>query len=295
MGSVEKMAQYAVGIAEDDSHGYSQVRRWKSQGTDRDCSSLMIEAAHEAGYDVPTGYGYTGSMLSTFKAAGFEAILFSRVGLAGLKRGDILLNVEHHTEMYIGGGRFVGAHCAENGGIDGRPGDQTGDEISICAAYVPSYGWDYVLRPPADGSGGSAKPAPKVPKRGKALRFKLSTDPLGVKWLAEGRYGVRGAAIRWVAIDGAKRYRVCTTANGWLPYVSASNVLDLEDGCAGDGSPITAVEVDDDGVMYAARAMGKANYYAWMVGRTSTDGDSDHFAGDMANAIDGFKAFHAVT
>jgi len=290
-GSVEKMVQYAVGVAEDDSHGYSQARRWKSQGTDRDCSSLMIEAAHEGGYDVPTGWGYTGSMLDTFRKAGFEAIPFSRVGLGGLKRGDILLNVKNHTEMCIGGGRFVGAHCSETGGIDGKPGDQTGDEISIVPAYVPIYGWDYVLRPP---DGGGAAPAPKPPKRGKALRFRLSTDENGEKWLAEGRYGVRGAAIRWLAIAGARRYRVCTQASGWLLYVSKYDTSDLEDGCAGDGSPVTAVEVDDDGVMYAARALGKADYYAWMVGRKSTDGDSDHFAGDMANPIDGFKAFHVV-
>ena len=166
-GNVEKMVQYAVGIATDDSHGYSQASRWPSQGSDFDCSSLMYESAHQAGYAVPTGSGYTGTMLADFKAAGFTALRFSSVGLSGLKRGDILLNVENHTEMCIGNGKFVGAHGSETGGIYGKPGDQTGREISICPSYVLSSGWDYVLRPPADGSApsssGSSTPKAKVP------------------------------------------------------------------------------------------------------------------------------------
>lgn len=152
MGKIQKMIDYAVGIAKDDSHGYSQVRRWKAQGSDRDCSSLMYEAANHAGYNVtvgPSGVHYTGSMLADFKRAGFTALPFDG-NLSDLDPGDILLNVEHHTEMYIGNGKFVGAHGSETGGTDGRPGDQTGGEISICAAY--DYPWDYVLTPPKEGT-----------------------------------------------------------------------------------------------------------------------------------------------
>lgn len=154
MGKIEKMVDYAVKIARDDSHGYSQVRRWKEQGTDRDCASLMYDAADHAGYNVgegPDRVRYTGTMLADFKRAGFKALPFDG-NLSDLEKGDILLNVEHHTEMYIGGGQFVGAHIAETGDTDGEPGDQTGNEISVCRAYIPEYGWDYVLTPPKEGN-----------------------------------------------------------------------------------------------------------------------------------------------
>lgn len=147
MGKVNKMVDTAVAIANDDSHGYSQYRRWPYQGTDFDCSSLMYYSANTAGYDVPLN-GYTGTMISDFSEAGFAVIAFSDIGLSGLIRGDILLNVDYHTEMCIGDGLFVGAHGSETGSIDGEPGDQTGDEISIVPAYVYWDGWNYVLRPP---------------------------------------------------------------------------------------------------------------------------------------------------
>lgn len=227
MGKIDKMVDTALSIANDDSHGYSQYRRWPSQGTDFDCSSLMYYCAHTAGYNVPLS-GYTGTMVSDFKNAGFSALKFSSVGLAGLKKGDILLNVINHTEMCIGG-KFVGAHGSETGGIDGLPGDQTGDEISICNMYVPSYGWDYVLRPPSEGAA-TVKPA-----------FRVSTQASGKTWLAENKLPP-DSKIRWIAVKGAKKYRV-KTADGWLPYVTGYNVKDLDYGCAGDGSVITAIDI----------------------------------------------------
>lgn len=230
MGSIAKMVDTAIVIAKDDSHGYSQYRRWPSEGTDFDCSSLMYYCAHEAGYNVPLS-GYTGTMLADFKAAGFTALKFSGVKLAGLKRGDILLHERNHTEMCIGGGQFVGAHGSETGGIDGLPGDQTGDEISICNMYVPSYGWDYVLRPPAD----SEKETTVTPA------FRVSTQASGKTWLAENKLPTSGK-IRWLAVRGAKKYRV-KTADGWLSYVTGYNVKDLDYGCAGDGTIITAIDI----------------------------------------------------
>lgn len=150
MGKIQKMIDYAVNVANDDSHGYSQVRRWPDEGSDFDCSSLMYESANQAGFNVKLGWPrYTGTMLNDFQHAGFTAIPFDG-NLSDLDPGDILLNVSQHTEMYIGNGQFVGAHCSETGGTDGAPGDQTGNEISIVSAYTPSYGWDYVLMPPRD-------------------------------------------------------------------------------------------------------------------------------------------------
>lgn len=152
MDKIQKMVDYAVSVAKDDKHGYSQVRRWPDEGTDFDCASLMYEAADHAGYKVKRGWPrYTGSMLADFKAAGFTALPFDG-NLSDLDPGDILLNTVHHTEMYVGNGKFVGAHIAETGDVDGKPGDQTGNEISVCKAYVPEFGWDYVLVPPEEPS-----------------------------------------------------------------------------------------------------------------------------------------------
>lgn len=42
-----------------------------------------------------------------------------------LQRGDIVVNLAAHTEIYRGGGGFVGArHAFPNGIEDGRAGDQ---------------------------------------------------------------------------------------------------------------------------------------------------------------------------
>ena len=130
-------------------------------------------------------------MLADFKKAGFTAIPFSKVGLKGLRKVDILLNVRDHTEMYIGNGKFVGAHIAETGGVDGKPGDQTGNEISICNAYVFSNGWDYVLRPPES----SPEPAPQPPKISQP-QYRVYREGKWRAWKQEGKTaGVADAVV----------------------------------------------------------------------------------------------------
>ena len=117
--------------------------------------------------------------------------------------------------------------------------------------------------------------------------FRVSVDSTGKKWLGENKLK-RGSAIRWLAIKGVGKYRVFTRKSGWLPYVDGYNVNDLEDGCAGDGSCILAVEVYSSKYRYAVRIL-KGGWYPDMIGRTDTAGSTDHFAGDLANSIDGFR------
>ena len=57
-----------------------------------------------------------------------------------LQPGDIVLDEDAHTEMYIGDGKLIGAHDNYNGGT----GDPSGQEIDIGDYY--SHPWDGVLR-----------------------------------------------------------------------------------------------------------------------------------------------------
>lgn len=144
MSVIEKAIEWALGIADDPTHGYDQTRRW---GPDYDCSSLVIQAFKEAG--LPLTATYTGNMKYDFLRNGFaDASTLNVVELnmgAGLKRGDVLLNEQHHTAIYLGDGRVVQASSNERGGITGGvSGDQTGGEINI--SWYRNYPWDIVLR-----------------------------------------------------------------------------------------------------------------------------------------------------
>lgn len=142
MSAIESACTWAVGIANDNSHGYDQIHR---QGPDYDCSSLVINAYEQAGVKVKeAGATYTGNMRAAFVKCGFKAIKYVK-GME-LKRGDVVLNEKHHVLMYLGSGKMVQASSSETGGITGKTGDQTGREIYVGNFYEFSKGWDYVLR-----------------------------------------------------------------------------------------------------------------------------------------------------
>lgn len=150
--AIESAVQWAIGIANDNSHGYDQGNRW---GPDYDCSSLLVTAYQQAGIKVKdAGATYTGNMYAAFKSCGFQDVTGS-VNLSsgsGVQRGDILLNVASHTAMSIGNGQVVQASQNENGGATGgATGDQTGQEI-WCTSYY-NFPWDYVLRLPGGSTG----------------------------------------------------------------------------------------------------------------------------------------------
>lgn len=147
---------------------------------------------------------------------------------------------------------------------------------SVCGVVRPRYGANT-----STGAANDKKPVKTV------VRFRISTDKDGKSWLSEGVQYNGTKAIRWIAIKGAGRYRVCTMANGWLPWVDDYNIRDLENGCAGDGSKITGVEIVNANVAYKVRIRGK-KWYPELHGQHDTGGTGDHFAGDLMNAIDGF-------
>ena len=116
-------------IANDDSHGYSQSVRW---GPHYDCSSFVISAYRKAGLSINATY--TGNMYSGFKNAGFADVT-SSINLStgsGLKKGDVLLNVQNHTALVrANGGAIVHASNPTKG---------------ILTRGYYNYPWNYVLR-----------------------------------------------------------------------------------------------------------------------------------------------------
>lgn len=153
----------------------------------------------------------------------------------------------------------------------------------IVARKVRSYGSVVgVVRPYYSGG------APEPSKPTKPVVFRLSTHSKGKRWLKEGReHGTKNWRIRWIAIKGCGRYRVCTKNGGWLPWVDKYDITNLDYGCAGDGSPILAVQVDNSACKYAVRIGG--TWLDDMVGLHDTGGSGDTYAGDLHQPINGFR------
>nr|DAG57548.1 MAG TPA: NlpC/P60 family [Caudoviricetes sp.] len=146
ISKIEYAVQWAISIANDDSHGYDQGNRW---GPDYDCSSLIITAYEKAGVPVKSnGATYTGNMRSVFKKCGFvEVSSWDKRTTSVLQRGDVILNEANHVEMYIGNGQMVKASENEfHGAHGGKTGDQTGQEIKVGGFYIYPSGWDCALR-----------------------------------------------------------------------------------------------------------------------------------------------------
>lgn len=151
MSRRDKLVNTMLEIAANPRNGYSQKPPSGRWGPDYDCSSLIYQAAHDAGYPIGVGgdkVRFTGTMLKDFEKAGFQILPFANVGISDLKIGDILLNLALHAEVYVGDGESVGANSSENGGFVGEEGDQTGHEIDKHPVITFDKGWDYVLRPP---------------------------------------------------------------------------------------------------------------------------------------------------
>ena len=136
--NVEAAIQWAIGIANDDTHGYSQESR---NGPNYDCSSLVCWAFHNAGFNtVPNGSSATNTngMRELFVSRGFTWHPELGNDASKLQRGDICLNENVHTVIYIGGGQQVAANGNQNGKY-GQTGDQTGGEISVKNFTAQNY------------------------------------------------------------------------------------------------------------------------------------------------------------
>ncbi len=166
---IEKAVEWAIGIANDQSHGYSQGKEnatashpytGSREGPDYDCSSLVYHALDYAGFDIinawkknPAYMGLYGGRQETGDAdtiwadlqtiGGFKKYSWKAVK-NNLKRGDIVCIPEHHVAIYIGNGMVVEARGVKNPkGGDWVTGDQ-GGEIDF---YTPfDRNWVEVYR-----------------------------------------------------------------------------------------------------------------------------------------------------
>lgn len=188
---------------------------------------------------------------------------------------------------------------------EGRISGYNGN-LDLSVFYGTPSDWDAM-------AGGDYHPQPKPSPSGDipVVKYRISTDPLGINWLDEMHdftdtggsgddfAGDPGVAARWLAIDfgGNGWYQVCTERNGWLPIVRAYNIGDLENGCAGDGSRIVAVRAYYETpeptdryyeAEYRVAPIG-SGYYPWMHDTYDTGGSSDDYAGDMVRSIDRFQ------
>ncbi len=120
--SVEDAIDWAIKTANDNSHGYSTVKR---TGPDYDCSSFICTAFNKGGgFDISCTLT-TRTMLNAFKTANFDVYTKAQAGT--LQRGDILLKPGYSAELYIGNDQCVAAF----GNYDGKTGDSSGKEIQV--------------------------------------------------------------------------------------------------------------------------------------------------------------------
>lgn len=103
--NVEQAVQWAVNKANSGNITYSQSERWGPNSYD--CSSFIISAFRSAGFSLANAT-YTGDMISAFEQEGFQWIAMSpSIPASVLVRGDIMVNKQYHTQMYIGNNQDV--------------------------------------------------------------------------------------------------------------------------------------------------------------------------------------------
>lgn len=148
-GSIAKFCENMRKACQDWSLGYDQNQRWNIyDGGECDCSSLVIWALKQAGFDVGSAT-YTGNMSSNLTKRGWTRIPYK--GLYQVKAGDILLNDQYHTAAVISGSgataKLAQASIDERGrATGGSAGDQSGRETNTRQVYDYSHGWDCILR-----------------------------------------------------------------------------------------------------------------------------------------------------
>ena len=151
---IEDAVMFAVSMANNNRHGYSQIYRSLyniTVPTSFDCSSLVLTAYYYAfiknGLKEQADYirrncSYTGNMLNLLNV-GFEIVARGQTAHSQMVRGDVELNTVYHTAMAIDKNNIVHARSSE-GTRDTY--DNSGNEIRTQPWYLYSHGWTHRLR-----------------------------------------------------------------------------------------------------------------------------------------------------
>lgn len=135
-------ALWAVGIANDDIHGYDQIYRWgvENKPSDFDCSSLVISAFEKQGVPVKEkGATYTGNMKEAFKKCGFVEVsdmINCTVELVEVYPGDKGEHVRAMQALL----NLRGYNCGQTDGDYGKKTRQALDRYQSDKRLVPVDG-----------------------------------------------------------------------------------------------------------------------------------------------------------
>ena len=161
--NIEVAVQWAIDIANDQSHGYSQGNppyQGSRDSPDYDCSSLVYYALDRAGFNIINNWHNNPLYMSRYDGKQFVGdadTIWQDLSVDGgwqkfswydikdnLVRGDILCDPAHHVAFYIGDGLTVEARGVYNPiGGSYATGDQ-GGEIDFYSAF--NRGWTEVYR-----------------------------------------------------------------------------------------------------------------------------------------------------
>lgn len=261
-----------------------------------DCSSSVIKAWQEAikytrYAGALDGATYTGNMRNVFVNSGLFEVWDTSQTIA--QRGDIYLNDESHTAMCQTPDPDILSEfsMSESGDVYyNQVGDQTGWESHVTGYY--DYPWWCTLHynHAADFDSGEPAPSPApVPSEADGPRYAACYNGMWFDDMIGSRdtggssddfAGSYGCMLDYLAIEGVGQYRVCTTANGWLPYVDTFDKGNEEFGMAGDDSPIVAVEIPNPNVWFQCHTLANG-WLDPMAGTHDTGGSVDTYGGDM--------------
>lgn len=140
MASINKFCERMRYWCDEANLGYCQAHRQNiTEGGEADCSSLVIFALNEAGFETGTAT-YTGNIRRNLVANGWVVVPND----GHPQKGDILLNEGHHVAAWLGD-CLAHASINELGKITGgAPGDQTGRET--CTRSYYNFPWNFYLR-----------------------------------------------------------------------------------------------------------------------------------------------------
>lgn len=166
-----------------------------------------------------------------------------------------------------------------------------------CPHRTMDKGWDRFLNMVKSKLGKEEEIVKPQPNNNVNVYYRVRTKKHG--WLGEVKNlsdyaGWENSPITDVAIKvdkGSVKYRVHVKNGKWLPYVTGYNIKDANNGFAGKGSNIDAIEVyynTPSNIRPYKKAKYRVNNYSWQYDNEKTNGQ-DGYAGLFGTNITKFQ------